>query len=75
MQTATQIATVSIGNHGGLISPQAVINRLRVRNIRTRRPYEGLVLTRRHCQAIGYMNTAHNDQARAMCLPDRAQMR
>jgi len=75
MQTATQIAAASIGNHGGPISPQAVINLLRVRNIRPRRPYVGLVLTRRHYQAIGYMNTSHNDQARAICLPDRAQMR
>ena len=48
---AIYIAAVSIWHHSGPISPQTVINRSRVRNIRPRRSYVGPILMRRHPQA------------------------
>jgi len=58
------------GNHGGPISLQTEINRLRVRNVRPRRPRVGLVLTQQNCQ--GVRSTAHNEHVRASFLSDKA---
>ena len=69
-------ATVGKGNHDGSISPQAVINRLRVRNIRPRRTNVSLVLTQSYCQTRLYLGQEHSTQwtGRAFFLPDIAQM-
>ena len=48
--TATSTAHTTVGHHGRHVSPQTVINRLRESGLRARRPYVGLVLTRRHRQ-------------------------
>ena len=46
--TARQTARGTVGRHGRRISDQTVRNRLRESGLRARRPYVGLVLTRRH---------------------------
>ena len=45
---ATHKPAVSIEGYGGLTSPQTVITRLGVSNVRTRRPYACPVLMRCH---------------------------
>lgn len=56
---ATRTAAATIGTHNRPISPQTVINRLRERGIKPRRPYVGPVLTARHRNARLQWCTLH----------------
>jgi len=60
-------ATVGIGNHDGFIRLQAVINRLRVRNIHPLRTNIGLVLTQSYCQTRLYLGQEHSTQWAGSC--------
>ena len=70
-RTAARTARETRGRHGGQISKQTVLRRLKEQGIQPRRPYVGLKLTRRHrqacltwCRNVQYWNAAQWRQIR-----------